>query len=61
LVRCECCVEEDFKLDQGMETYLQERQNDGDDVMVVFIGGIVPRAIEDRKRMKLSMKSKPLS
>jgi hypothetical protein len=26
--------------------------------MVVFVGGIDPRAVEDRKRLKLSMKSK---
>jgi hypothetical protein len=58
LARCEGRAEEDFKLDHGMETYLQGRETGGDDDMVVFVGGIDPRAVEDRKRLKLSMKSK---
>jgi hypothetical protein len=39
-----------------MEANLQEREDGGDEEMVIFFGGADPRVIEDRKRLKLTKK-----
>jgi hypothetical protein len=37
-----------------VETYIQGSKNGRDDEMAVFFGEVDPRAIEDRKRLKLT-------
>jgi hypothetical protein len=55
MVEYEAHFKKNLKVVNGMETYIQGRE-DGDNEMVVFFGEADPRAIEDWKRLKLSIK-----
>jgi hypothetical protein len=55
MIGYEAHFKKNLKVVNGMETYIKGRE-DGDNEMVVFFGEADPRAIEDRKRLKLSIK-----
>jgi hypothetical protein len=56
MAKCQGGAEKDIKADAGMGANYQGVENGGDEEMVVFFGTADPRAIEDRKQLKLTMK-----
>jgi hypothetical protein len=53
-VICENHFEKNHEADIGVEGHIQGSK-DGDHEMVIFFGEANPRAIEDRKRLKLAL------
>jgi hypothetical protein len=56
MVRYEAHFRKNLEVVNGMEAYIQGREDEGDNEMVVFFGEADPRAIEDWKRLKWSIK-----
>jgi hypothetical protein len=49
--------EENMEANQGMENYLQGGKNGRDDEMIIFFGEGDPRAVEDRKHIKIILEN----
>jgi hypothetical protein len=57
LVRCEAYPKKNIRVVNGVEAYIHGIKDGGADEIMPFLENpIDPRAIEDRKRMKLSIK-----